>query len=161
MADYGGEGPAGGSVSSGDSSGDSSGVGAGRGVARMAVAARLGRNGAVGAYGERVAARHLAEAGLRILDRNWRCRAGELDLVADDAGVLVVCEVKTRRDADFEHPCEAVGPVKAARLRVLAEHWIAAHPGLVAPGADVRIDLVAVLPARRGPALVEHLKGAC
>ncbi|WP_436788406.1 YraN family protein [Yinghuangia sp. YIM S10712] len=122
---------------------------------------RSPRNMAVAGYGERVAERRLTEAGLVVLDRNWRCAAGELDLVALDRGVLVVCEVKTRSSAEFEHPCAAVGPAKAARLRSLAERWIAAHPHLVYPGGDVRIDLVAVVPARRGAAHVEHVKGAC
>jgi len=115
----------------------------------------------VAVYGERVAERCLTEAGLAVIDRNWRCAAGELDLVALDRGVLVACEVKTRRAADFEHPCAAVGPAKAARLRRLAEHWIAAHPHVVRPGGDVRIDLIAVVPSRRGAAYVEHVKGAC
>ena len=53
---------------------------------------------AVGAYGERVAAEHLVAAGLVLLDRNWRCTDGELDIVArDGADTLVICEVKTRR----------------------------------------------------------------
>ncbi|WP_235052710.1 YraN family protein [Yinghuangia soli] len=134
----------------------------------------------MGGYGERVAERHLVEAGLVVLDRNWRCAAGELDLVAlerglpppgaDQAdcfgppsgpGVLVVCEVKTRLSPGFEHPCEAIGRHKAERLRALAEQWIAAHPHLVRPGCDVRVDLVAVLPSARGAARVEHVKGAC
>lgn len=122
---------------------------------------RSPRNTAVAGYGERVAERRLTEAGLVVLDRNWRCAAGELDLVALDRGVLVVCEVKTRRAAAFEHPCAAVGPDKADRLRRLAERWIAAHPHIVRPGGDVRVDLVAVVPARRGAAHVEHVKGAC
>ncbi|UGQ14113.1 YraN family protein [Yinghuangia sp. ASG 101] len=122
---------------------------------------RSPRNTAVAGYGERVAERRLTEAGLVVVDRNWRCAAGELDLVALDRGVLVVCEVKTRRAAGFEHPCAAVGPDKAERLRRLAERWIAAHPHIVRPGGDVRIDLVAVVPSRRGAAHVEHVKGAC
>ncbi|WP_436772980.1 YraN family protein [Yinghuangia sp. YIM S09857] len=122
---------------------------------------RAPRNTAVGGYGERVAERRLVEAGLVVLDRNWRCAAGELDLVALDGPVLAVCEVKTRSSASFEHPCAAVGPDKAARLRILAEHWIAAHPHLVRADCEVRIDLVSVIPAVRGAALVEHVKGAC
>jgi putative endonuclease len=52
---------------------------------------------ALGRHGEEVAARHLAAAGLVILDRNWRCAAGEIDIVAADGDALVICEVKTRR----------------------------------------------------------------
>ena len=54
---------------------------------------------AIGAYGESVARRHLSDRGLVVLDRNWRCEAGEIDLVLRDGDVLVVCEVKTRSSA--------------------------------------------------------------
>ncbi|MCL2781483.1 MAG: YraN family protein [Actinomycetia bacterium] len=79
---------------------------------------------AVGRYGEDVAARHLADAGLTILARNWRCADGELDIVARDGPALVFCEVKTRRSVAFGDPSEAVGAVKAARLRRLALRWL-------------------------------------
>lgn len=83
---------------------------------------------ALGRYGEDLAARRLAEAGMTVLERNWRCgRAGEIDIVALDGEVLVVCEVKTRRDGRFEHPMAAIGPDKAQRLRDLAERWIQTH----------------------------------
>lgn len=64
---------------------------------------------AVGAYGERVAERFLQEAGLTVLDRNWRCSAGELDLVLTDGPALVFCEVKTRSGLGYGDPAEAVG----------------------------------------------------
>ena len=115
----------------------------------------------LGHYGETLAARHLTGAGMVLLERNWRTTAGEIDLLLREGDVLVVCEVKTRRSAGFEHPCAAVGPDKVGRLRLLAERWVTAHPHLVRPGGDVRIDLVAVIPARRGAARVEHVKGAC
>jgi len=113
---------------------------------------------AIGEYGEELAARRLAEAGMTVLERNWRSgRAGEIDIVARDGDVLVVCEVKTRRDGPFQHPLAAVTPQKAARLRGLAEHWLHTHGG--APPGGVRIDVVAVLLPRRGAALVEHVRG--
>ena len=80
---------------------------------------------AVGRYGEDVAARHLTEAGLVVLERNWRCREGEIDIVARDGDVLVVCEVKTRRSTTYGTPLEAVTYRKAARQRVLAARWLA------------------------------------
>ncbi|MFJ9739767.1 YraN family protein [Streptomyces sp. NPDC101166] len=114
--------------------------------------------GALGRYGEELAARRLAGAGMAILGRNWRCgRAGEIDIVARDGDVLVVCEVKTRRDGGFQHPMAAVTPDKARRLRCLAERWIHAHGG--APPGGVRIDLVGVVLPRRGAAVVEHVRG--
>jgi len=113
---------------------------------------------AIGEYGEELAARRLAEAGMTVLERNWRSgRAGEIDIVARDGDVLVVCEVKTRRDGPFQHPLAGVTPRKAARLRGLAEHWLHTHGG--APPGGVRIDVVAVLLPRRGAAVVEHVRG--
>lgn len=111
---------------------------------------------ALGEYGERVAARHLVEQGLVVLARNWRCEVGELDLVLRDGPDLVACEVKTRRDVSRGTPHEAVGPQKLARLRVLAERFVADH-GLRPDG--IRIDLVAVLCDGPGPASVEHVRG--
>ncbi|WP_263976806.1 YraN family protein [Streptomyces sp. NK08204] len=114
--------------------------------------------GALGRYGESLAARRLAEAGMTVLERNWRCgRTGEIDIVARDGDVLVVCEVKTRRGGAFEHPMAAVTPGKAERLRGLAERWIHTHGG--APPGGVRIDLVGVLLPRRGAPAVEHVRG--
>ena len=123
----------------------------GTSVARDAVAK------AVGAYGERLAARYLAESGLEILDRNWRCDQGEIDIVALDDGCLVIVEVKTRRTLAFGSPVEAVTAVKAARLRRLACCWLTAHRALVESVADIRIDVIGVLRPADGPAQIEHL----
>ncbi|MET8803837.1 YraN family protein [Streptomyces sp. NPDC004546] len=113
---------------------------------------------ALGKYGEGLAARRLAEAGMTILERNWRCgRSGEIDIIARDGDALVVCEVKTRRGGGYEHPMAAVTPEKAARLRELAEHWLHAHGG--APPGGVRIDLIGVLLPHRGAPSVEHARG--
>ncbi|MFE7030204.1 YraN family protein [Streptomyces sp. NPDC057621] len=114
---------------------------------------------ALGRYGEDLAARRLAEAGMTVLQRNWRAgRAGEIDIVARDGDALVVCEVKTRRAGPFEHPMAAVTPVKARRLRGLAERWLQEHGG--APPGGVRIDVVGVLLPDRGAPVVEHVRGA-
>ena len=112
--------------------------------------------GAVGAYGERLATRYLTEAGLEVVDRNWRCDQGEIDIVALDGDCLVVCEVKTRRSLEFGSPVEAVTWRKAARLRRLAACWLAEHDTAV---QDVRIDVIGVLRPRHGRAVVEHLVG--
>ena len=114
------------------------------------------QNGALGAYGERVAARHLVAQGLVVLDRNWRCDAGEIDLVLRDGRVLVVCEVKTRSSTAYGEPVATVTEQKAARLRVLAARWLEDH--LVRPD-EVRIDLVGVLLQRRGAPVLEHVPG--
>ncbi|MGW1257357.1 YraN family protein [Streptomyces sp. NPDC002513] len=113
---------------------------------------------ALGRYGEELAARRLSEAGMTVLERNWRCgRSGEIDIVARDGDVLVVCEVKTRRGGSFEHPMAAVTPAKTDRLRGLAERWIQSHGG--APPGGVRVDVVGVLLPERGAAVVEHARG--
>ena len=111
---------------------------------------------AMGAYGEDLAARHLVGEGMVVLDRNWRCPEGELDLVLRDGRVVVVCEVKTRRDAAFGTPLEAVTPAKLRRLRRLAARWLREHQ---AATRDVRLDLVGIylsLPADRR---VDHVRG--
>ncbi len=111
---------------------------------------------ALGAYGEQVALRHLLEQGMVLLDRNWRCGEGEIDLVLRDGPALVVCEVKTRSSLACGSPHEAVGPVKLERLVRLAERWRDEH-GVRPP--EVRVDLVAVQRGPRGAAQVEHVRG--
>ncbi len=109
----------------------------------------------LGAYGEALATRYLRETGMTVLDRNWRCELGEIDLVLREGSALVVCEVKTRSSLAFGAPIEAVTRQKAARLRRLAARWLAEHD-LHPP--EVRIDLVGVLVPARGPVEVEHVR---
>ncbi len=111
---------------------------------------------AVGRYGERVAARFLQDAGMEILERNWRCRAGELDLVARDGAVLVFCEVKTRSSTAYGDPAEAVGREKSARLRRLAAAWLDEQTDRF---PEVRFDVVSVLRRPAGAAHVDHFRG--
>jgi putative endonuclease len=117
---------------------------------------RAERNRSIGGYGERVAAQRLVDGGMVLIDRNWRCEAGEIDLVLRDRGTLVFCEVKTRSSTAHGHPLEAVSPAKGERLRRLALRWVEAHD--VRPH-DLRIDLVGVLLSPRGSAEVEHVRG--
>jgi len=113
---------------------------------------------ALGAHGEAIAARHLVQQGMVVLDRNWRCPDGEIDLVLRHGRVLVVCEVKTRRSAAYGTPLEAVTAAKAARLRRLAAQWVAAHDLRV---PDVRIDLVGIVCPHDAPAVIDHVAGVC
>jgi putative endonuclease len=113
---------------------------------------------ALGDFGERLAARRLLESGYTLLDRNWRCRDGEIDIVARDGDVLVICEVKTRSSLAFGTPLESINTVKAARLHRLGGRWLQAHPE-VRPVSRIRVDVVAILRRRRGAAVVEHLVG--
>ena len=111
----------------------------------------------LGDQGESIAADYLTDAGLRVLDRNWRCREGELDVVARDAGALVFCEVKTRRGLGYGHPAESVTPAKQRRIRVLAQRWLAAHDE---HAPEIRFDVVGVLVPPVGPPDVTHLRAA-
>jgi putative endonuclease len=111
----------------------------------------------LGARGERIAVAYLTRAGVRVLDRNWRCREGELDIVAREGSALVFCEVKTRRGLGFGHPVEAVGRAKQARLRLVAQRWLAAHDE---HAPDLRFDVVGVLLRSSRPPLVRHLRAA-
>ncbi len=111
---------------------------------------------ALGQQGEQVAARFLTEAGLVVLGRNWRCREGEIDIIALDGRTLVICEVKTRSGVRFGTPLEAVTRPKARRLRRLAIAWVRAH-GLVFD--HIRIDVVGVLRTASGQFSVEHVRG--
>jgi putative endonuclease len=105
-----------------------------------------------------VAARHLVEQGLVLLERNWRCDEGEIDLVLREGPTLVVCEVKTRTSLEVGTPHEAITDAKLARLKRLGERW-ATERGVRPDGT--RVDLVAVLRRRRGPAVVDHVAGLC
>lgn len=102
----------------------------------------------LGDAGERYAARLLEGRGHRILARQWRCAAGELDLVTLDGDELVFVEVRTRRGDIAGTPEDSLDARKAARLLALGEHFLAAHP---AHERRVwRIDLVAIVLDRAG-----------
>jgi len=113
----------------------------------------------LGARGERIAERHLVRGGLTVLDRNWRCPQGEIDLVLLDGDETVFVEVKTRSSVAFGHPFEAITAAKLARLRRLAGAWCESHPNAAGQRARrIRIDAVAVIAPRDLPAIVEHLE---
>ncbi|RVW09867.1 YraN family protein [Prescottella agglutinans] len=114
----------------------------------------MGRNLALGAMGEDLAAECLTASGMRILDRNWRCRHGELDLVAVDGDTVVFVEVKTRSGLGFGSPAEAVTYAKQRRIRMLAQRWLSASER---HWPHVRFDVVAVLVDRRREPEVTHL----
>lgn len=100
----------------------------------------------LGRWGEDRAVRHLQRLGYRIVDRNWRAPErelpGELDIVAADGDVVVVCEVKTRRTAANGGAAGAVGTTKQLRIRALAESWLRQRPGEGRGG--VRFDVITV-----------------
>lgn len=81
----------------------------------------------LGRKGEEIAASHLLKLGYRIIERNFRCRLGEIDMVAEEAGELVFVEVRTRSSHVFGLPEESVGWDKQARLRRLAQYYLISH----------------------------------
>ena len=112
---------------------------------------------ALGQWGEDLAVRHLQAQGFEVLDRNWRCREGELDIVARDGRALVFVEVKARSGVGYGEPAEAVTRLKARRIHGLATRWLAEQR----PEGkwDLRFDVISVLRTRDLPE-VRHLRGA-
>ena len=115
------------------------------------------RSNELGRRGEDLAADYLAGTGLVVLSRNWRCREGEVDLIATDGQLLVVCEVKTRSGTGYGEPSEGVTPAKAARIRRVTAAWLRAYR---VGWCEIRFDVLAVLCPQDGPVTVEHLQGA-
>lgn len=111
----------------------------------------------LGRLGEQLADARLGAAGLRVVARNWRCREGEIDLVAAGRGLLVFCEVKARSGDGYGTPAAAVTAAKQARLRRLAAAYLAANP---TPPCRVRFDVVTVSWPRGHRPVVDHLEGA-
>ncbi len=113
-------------------------------------------NRALGARGEALAAAYLESHGYRILDRNWRNRSGELDLVAQDRAMLVAIEVKTRSGDGYGNPLEAITARKMARLRRLLLDWAREHD---ARGGGLRVDAVGITIRPGGAPRIDHLRG--
>lgn len=110
----------------------------------------------LGRAGEERAARHLTDTGYTVLDRNWRCRDGELDIVAAHGDTLVAVEVKTRRGEGFGHPFEAIRGDKRERLARLIVAWAVTHPD-IARGRALRVDAIALIGPNPATARLEHL----
>lgn len=112
----------------------------------------------LGAMGEQLAVDHLSALGLRILARNWRCRYGELDVIACETATrtVVFVEVKTRTGDGYGGLAEAVTPLKVRRLRRLAGLWLADQDER---WAAIRIDVIGVRVGRRPDPELTHLEG--
>jgi putative endonuclease len=110
----------------------------------------------LGRAGEDEAAAFYVRSGFEVLERNWRCDGGELDVVARRGSLIVFCEVKTRSSTMWGLPAEAVDRRKQARLRRLAGRWLADRGGRA---REIRFDVVAV---ERGPSglQVTHIPDA-
>jgi putative endonuclease len=120
------------------------------------MAATYAQRKALGDYGERLAALELERLGFEVLDRNWRCRQGELDIVAHGCNVLVACEVKTRRSNTYGSAIEAITAEKAARLYRLIFTWCAEHGW---PPSAIRVDVITVVLPRRSSPVLTHYVG--
>lgn len=125
------------------------------------------RRRVLGAAGEDAVAGWYTAAGYEVVDRNWRCRDGEIDLVVARYGVLAFCEVKTRSSAAFGAPVEAVTVTKQRRLRRLAALWLAARaeqadggPGARSSTGEVRFDVASVTLDRAGRPVIEVVEAA-
>jgi putative endonuclease len=115
---------------------------------------RPGQKQRTGAFGEEVTAQYVVARGDEILDRNWRIREGEIDLVSlGGDGIFHFIEVKTRSSLAFGHPFEAINREKAHRMQRLALGWLATHGCL---GCEYSIDVVAILIAADGTHTLEY-----
>ena len=112
---------------------------------------------ALGERGEALAAQWYEAAGYEILDRNWRCRAGELDLILGRGRALVFCEVKTRSSKRFGAPIEAITREKSQRIRRLAALWLSESQ---LRGRDLRFDVASVMVERGCAPVIEIIEGA-
>jgi putative endonuclease len=112
----------------------------------------------LGALGEELAVEYLVGLGLVVLARNWRCRYGELDVIAADVSArnAVFVEVKTRTSDQFGGWAQAVTGNKVRRLRRLAGLWLAEQN---ASWAEIRIDVIGVRVGRHRTPLITHLEG--
>ncbi len=111
-------------------------------------------NKTTGAFGEEVVAQFLINRGNEIIERNWRVREGEIDIIAlDSQGTFLFVEVKTRSSLAFGHPLEAINNEKAHRMQRLALAWLATNRAL---GCEFQIDCAAVLLAKDGTYSIEY-----
>jgi putative endonuclease len=112
---------------------------------------------ALGLAGESAALQHYLARGFRLVARNWRCPAGEIDLIVQRGDVLVICEVKTRRGAALGGGYEAVTAVKQRKLRRLAERFLLEHRSRA---SSVRFDVASVSVGPRGRSFVQLFEDA-
>jgi putative endonuclease len=113
----------------------------------------------LGVRGEDLACAELERQGMQVLERNWRCRLGEIDIVAAEVGdaglTLVFCEVKCRSGLGFGHPLEAITYAKMRTLRQLAALWMRQHH---LKASSIRLDAIGVVLVPGEPASLTHMK---
>jgi putative endonuclease len=114
-------------------------------------------NQELGARGEDLAARHLEHIGLEVIERNWRHRSGELDIIAREGETMVFVEVKTRSGIGYGTPAEAVTYTKQTRIRGLALQWLSLRGG---PWVHIRFDVIAIVIGRGDDPVLTHVRAA-
>ncbi len=114
-------------------------------------------NNRTGAFGEEVVSQYLIQRNAQIIERNWRIREGEIDIIAlYPSGIFAFIEVKTRSSVAFGHPFEAINAQKAHRMQRLALGWLATHGCF---GCNYQIDVAGVLIANDGSHTIEYRAG--
>jgi putative endonuclease len=111
----------------------------------------------LGQRGEDAAAAYLERAGMTVIERNWRCTAGEVDIVALDGETVVLCEVKTRRTVAKGTPEDSITPAKQRKYSRLGQSYLQ-HVG--DPNLSLRFDVVTVLAVGEDRALLRHYRSA-
>jgi putative endonuclease len=113
----------------------------------------------IGVRGEDLACAELERQGMQVLERNWRCRLGEIDIVAAESGAagltLVFCEVKCRSGLSFGHPLEAITYTKMRTLRQLAALWMREHR---MKASSIRVDAIGVVLAPEQEPSLTHVR---
>lgn len=111
----------------------------------------------VGSQGEELAVTFLEKQGYALLERNYRCKGGEVDIIARDAKTVVFVEVKTRRTSSYGVPQLAVTPFKQRQIMKAALTWLASHRKLEAPA---RFDVIAITIQGDREPVFDHIKNA-
>lgn len=119
----------------------------------------MGRNNLAGAWGEALAAEYLLQKGYGIRENGYRCRFGEIDLIAEKGGFLAFVEVKLRRSPEFAQAREFVDPKKQERLRLTASVYLAEQPTELQPRFDV-IEIYAREGTGTGRPEINHIEDA-
>ncbi|OZC61326.1 YraN family protein [Rhodococcus sp. 06-470-2] len=117
----------------------------------------MATNQELGARGEELAVRYLEDIGLDVVERNWRHRTGELDIIAREGETVVFVEVKTRSGIGYGTPAEAVTYAKRTRIRGLALRWLSLQQG---PWVQIRFDVIAIVVGPHDQPVVTHVRSA-
>ncbi len=116
-------------------------------------------NRKLGKHGEEIAVKYLRQNGYQIVEQNYSCKLGEIDIIAHKNKVLCFIEVKTRSSIVYGMPCEAVNYKKKCHIILAAKHYVQAHAYQVR-NLDIRFDIIEILVEQEGKNYCRHLEGA-